>query len=447
MNRALTAAAVAAGMFSTAASGTAHAFCGFYVAKADTKIFNKASQVAIVHDEDKTVMTMSNDFRGDLKDFAIVIPVPTQLEKEQVHIGNKALLDHLDAYSSPRLVEYWDTNPCQQNIGMLEDRMGGAPAAAMAPAPEMKRKAADLGVKIEATYTVGEYDILILAAKQSDGLEIWLKQEGYRLPKGASEVLGSYIKQQMHFFVAKVNLKEQAKTGFTFLRPIQVAYQSPKFMLPIRLGTVNADGPQELFIYTITKAGRVETTNYRTVKLPSDQNVPEYTKNEFGKFYKSMFGTAVKNEKMNAVFTEYTWNMASCDPCAAEPLSQDELAKLGVWWAKDPKNYGQVYLTRLHARYDSDHFPEDLVFQTTSDSSNFQGRYVMQHPFAGWESAKCDAMPAYRKQVHERHEVEAKNLATLTGWALEDIRKKMKIDDETTKANESDKSWYKNLWK
>ena len=66
----------------------------------------------------------------------------------------------------------------------------------------------------------------------------------------------------MRFFVARVNLKEQAKLGFTYLRPLQVAYESPKFMLPIRLGTVNANGPQELFVFALTRgaAWRRRTT-------------------------------------------------------------------------------------------------------------------------------------------------------------------------------------------
>ena len=85
----------------------------------------------------------------------------------------------------------------------------------------------------------------------------------------------------MRFFVAKVNLDEQSKLGFANLRPIQVAYESPKFMLPIRLGTVNADGAQELFVYTLTRKGRVETTNYRTVKLPTGQEIPTYVKADF----------------------------------------------------------------------------------------------------------------------------------------------------------------------
>jgi len=209
-------------------------------------------------------------------------------------------------------------------------------------------------------------------------------------------VLGSYLKQGIHFFVAKVNLKEQAATGYTYLRPIQMAFESPKFMLPIRLGTVNANGTQELFVYTMTKQGRVETTNYKTKKLPSDQNVPEYVKDDFGPFYKAVFGTSVKKAEMKAVFTEYAWDMSWCDPCAADPLSPDELKKLGVFWLENGDGSGgsPVFLTRLHVRYDAAHFPEDLTFQETSDRENFQGRYIMQHPFVGYETSaeKCEAM-------------------------------------------------------
>src|SRR6476646_9069118 len=89
------------------------AFCGFYVAKADSRLFNKASQVVLVRQGDRTVLTMANDFQGEPKEFAVVIPVPTFLKREQIHVGAKALVDHLDAYSAPRLVEYFDRNPCE----------------------------------------------------------------------------------------------------------------------------------------------------------------------------------------------------------------------------------------------------------------------------------------------------------------------------------------------
>src|SRR6478672_9697453 len=221
-------------------------FCGFYVAKADTKLFNRGSQVVLVRDGDRTIMTMANDYQGDPKEFAVVIPVPTVLTRGQIHVGDKALVDHLDAYSAPRLVEYFDSNPCQ--LPMFEAAAAAPPRAMdMRAAQSVREKA--LGVTIEARYTVGEYDILILSAEQSSGLETWLRENGYRVPAGASAVVDSYLKQNMRFFVARVNLQEQAKLGFSYLRPLQIAYESPKFMLPIRLGMVNAQGAQELFVY------------------------------------------------------------------------------------------------------------------------------------------------------------------------------------------------------
>lgn len=440
-----------------AASLAAHAFCGFYVAKADTKLFNKASQVVLVRDEDKTVMTMANDFQGDLKEFAVVIPVPTFLEKEQIHVGDKAVIDHLDAYSAPRLVEYFDYDPCVP----LAPASAAVPRRAMDDMVTKTAREKALGVTVEAQYTVGEYDIVILSAKESDGLETWLKENGYKIPAGAGDVLGSYIKQKVRFFVARVNIEEQVKTGFTYLRPIQIAFNSPKFMLPIRLGTVNADGPQELFIYTLTRKGRVETTNYRTVKLPTGMDVPLFVKKEFGDFYKSMFDEQVKKEDMRVLFTEYAWDMAWCDPCAADPLSAEELRKLGVFWTGDGSGGGprprrsfappgggaqDVFLTRLHVRYDREHFPEDLVFQETGDRTNFQGRYVLRHPWTG--EAKCEAGKRYLESLPKRFDTEAQTLAMLTGWPIDKIRERMKLPGDAPAAEGGEgKKWWQKLWK
>ena len=85
-----------------------HAFCGFYVAKADTDLFNQSSKVVLVRDRNRTILTMANDYRGEPEEFALVVPVPTFIERQQIHVGDRAIIDHLDAYSAPRLVEYHD---------------------------------------------------------------------------------------------------------------------------------------------------------------------------------------------------------------------------------------------------------------------------------------------------------------------------------------------------
>lgn len=421
-------------------SGNALAFCGFYVAKADTRLYNKASKVVMVRDEDRTVITMSNDFQGDVKDFAMVVPVPELLEREQINVTSQALIDHLDAYTAPRLVEYFDEDPCNLRR-MLKMEATNALAPSMVVADAM---AEDLGVTIEASYTVGEYDILILAAEESDGLVQWLTTNGYQLPPGAEAVVGSYLKQGMKFFVAKVNLQEQQALGYTSLRPLQVAFESARFMLPIRLGTLNADGKQDLFVFTLTRTGRVETSNYRTVRLPTDIDIPVFVKDRFDDFYRDMFNRQVDKHQGKTVFLEYAWDMAWCDPCAADPLSAAQLRELGVYWADNSNARSpaqDVFATRLHVRYDAETFPDDLKFIETGDRTNFQGRYVMRHPWSG--AANCEAAKAYYASVEQREADNASRLIRLTGWDKKEVEALL---GATVSVGDDDK-WWRRLWK
>lgn len=505
---------------------SANAFCGFYVAKADSKLFNQASKVVLAYNKGRAVITMANDFQGDAKDFAIVIPVPTSIAREQIHVTSNALIDQLDSYSAPRLVEYFDENPCQM---LREERMKSAPMAAASAMDSAAARAKALGVKIEAQYTVGEYDIAILSAEQSSGLQTYLNENGYKMPAGAERILGSYIKQQMRFFVAKVNLDEQAKLGFSYLRPLQVAYNSPKFMLPIRLGTLNAptpqdlannkpgatvtnarpdtsgphveneaiynDGSQDIILMVLSRNGRVETTNYRTVKIDNDKDVPLFIKDDFAHFYRDMFRRRAKAEG-SAVFLEYAWDMGWCDPCAADPLRPEQLKELGVFWLDEPEQdtsampSGNVnannmiggmmlpngiapkrgpqmvrapmpprggavnaFVTRLHARYNAQTFPEDLMLQETSDRENFQGRYILRHP---WNPGKnpssensCEQAKLYLQSLPTRYAHEAENLARMTGWSINDIREKMAANGQSldnTPTPVEGKDWWKGMW-
>ena len=408
-------------------------FCGFYVSKADGALKNKTSQVILVRDGNRNVITMYNDFKGDTKDFAMVVPVPVVLRKDDIKVVEQGIFQRLNDYSAPRLVEYWDQNPCyayeeSKADMMLSGKVAGVQLNKVAESAVAKKEV----VKIEAKYLVGEYDILILSAKESAGLKTWLNENGYKIPEGAEEVLDPYVKSSLKFFVVKVNEKEKAKLNNNFLRPIQISFTSPKFMLPIRLGMANADGDQDLIVYAFTRKGRIECTNYRNVNIPTDKNVPLFVQNNFGAFYGNLFNHQWKNEDKSVAFLEYAWDVSPqnyyhCDPCIATAPSQQDLVQSGVWWlsGKDWSDYSDVdndeldngsknvHFTRLHFRYNRNSFPQDLMFQVTPNTETFQARYVITHPASG--EFTCDAGKKYLQDLRARRKKELRELSSLTG--------------------------------
>ena len=398
----------------------AWAFCGFYVAKADSKLYNQASQVAIARNGNRNVLTMANDYQGEVKDFAIVVPVPVVLQENQVQVVEPTIMERLDAFSAPRLVEYFDPDPCTP-MWQSEDSGMAPRSAPMASAASPQSNRA-LGVTVESQFTVGEYEIVILSAKESGGLETWLTQNGYRIPAGTRPLLQPYIRQRLKFFVAKVNLQEYEASGYRSLRPLKISFESPRFMLPIRLGMTNAQAAQDLIVYIMSPQGQAEVTNYRTVKVPSDAEVPLFVKDKFSDFYKATFATAYDREGRNVAFLEYAWDMAGCDPCSAEPLTPDELKQAGAFWvaSDQPTN---VFLTRLHVRYTRDRFPEDLMFQTTNNRESFQGRYILRHLFTGQPT--CRSGWDYQRSLPRILEQQAQTLTRLTGWNLRNIREQL----------------------
>jgi hypothetical protein len=423
------------------AAPSAHAFCGFFVGKADATLGNKSSQVIVARHEQKTVISMLNEYRGALAQFALVVPVPVVLQRGQINVGDRKTFERIDAFTAPRLAEYFDPDPCIPQKLRAQQLPASAPADLMFKKENARRDAA-LGVAVEARYTVGEYDIVILSAKESDGLETWLRVNGYRIPAGASRALKPYVQQNMKFFVARVDLAEHAKTGRAWLAPLQFAFESPKFMLPVRLGMLNADGPQDMTVYVLTKQGRVETTNYRTVRMPTDVELPSYVREDFGRTYQAIFDEQVRREKA-AVFTEYFWDMGWCDPCAANPLSAEELRGAGAFWVPPEGSRGgaqPAMVTRLHLRYTRDTLPEDLAFQETADRTPWQVRYVLRTPWQGDENA-CPSAKPYFDQVRERQEREATTLATLTAGDLTAIRTRMNLA-----RRDPPSKWWEALW-
>ena len=396
----------------------AQAFCGFYVGGGDAKLYNNATVVALMRDGTRTVLSMQNNYQGPPENFALVIPVPVILQEKDVKTLPKSIFGRVDQLAAPRLVEYWEQDPCDPYSGSGSGfGRGVAKAGAKREMASDDGGEPDLGVKVEAQFVVGEYEVVILSAEEATGLDAWLRLHDYKIPDGAADVLRPYVASGMKFFVAKVDVKKvkfDAK-GQAMLSPLRFHYDSETFNLPVRLGLLNSSGVQDLLIHIVARQ-RYEVANYKTVPIPTNIEVKKEVKTQFGEFYVALLD-AVLATNPGAVITEYAWQASNCDPCPVDPLSAAELRTLGTDVLPRYRNRArddwslpeEFVLTRLHARYAKDSLGEDLIFKAAkpivggregegpgknergakrSDMNNFQARYIVRHRW--WKKATCE---------------------------------------------------------
>jgi MYXO-CTERM domain-containing protein len=420
-----------------AISAKADAFCGFYVGGGEAKLFNNATNVVLLRDGIRTVLSMQNNYQGPPENFAMVVPVPVVLQKENVKTLPKALFDRVDQIASPRLVEYWEQDPCPPpmggggGFGSGHGRLGGAPMPSVAAKASLESQ-----VKIEAQFVVGEYEIVILSATDALALDTWLRTNKYSIPAGAEPFLRPYVQAGMKFFVAKVDVsKVKIENGMAQLSPIRFHYDTEQFHLPIRLGLINSQGSQDLIVNVLGRNQRYDVANYENVAVPTNIDVADATRNQFASFYTKLFEqTLAKHPR--AVVTEYSWQATTCDPCPTQPLTMAEIMTLGADVAPSmqppPQQPAVVFgggtgapppppppsrrqwmgggsdfvLTRLHVRYTKDALGDDLFLRAAppivggrefvtgaggkleegaqpSGTNNYQARYVIRHPWAG----------------------------------------------------------------
>ncbi len=396
-------------------SATAPAFCGFYLSGADTKLYNNATQVVLMREGTRTVLSMQNNYQGPPSAFAMVVPVPVVLQKENVKTLPANAFDKIDQLDSPRLVEYWEQDPCA--ISAPEEK-NMAFATAGGGGMVNKSKKEDLGVKIEAQFTVGEYEVVVLSAQDSTGLDTWLRREKYSIPAGAQPYLDPYVKAGSKFFVAKIDVKKvkfddsvPGQKGMAALSPLRFHYDSTDFSLPVRLGLINSKDVQDLIVHVLARGQRYEVSNYDNVTIPTNIDVDEKVKGQFATFYAALFDETVKQHPKSVV-TEYSWDASSCDPCPGPALDGADIATFGgdvAQAAEETKKKGRWgggwVVTRLHARYDKNALGADLVFKAAPSiaggreflseggklergskpdgTNNFQGRYAVRHPWTG----------------------------------------------------------------
>jgi hypothetical protein len=391
----------------------ASAFCGFYVSGATADLYNDATRVVMMRHGTKTVLSMQNHYKGPARDFAMIVPVPQVLKKDNVRILKDSLFEKIDRLTAPRLVEYREQDPCSEtrSAGKVYPRITtGVSSKKKRPSSLLEKKKP---VRVEAEFVEGEYEIQILSAETSNSLETWLEQEKYKIPKGAAKLFEPYIQEGMYFFAAKVDAEKVKfdKQGQAQLSPLRFHYDAETFRLPVRLGLINAKGHQDLLVHILAKGRRFEVANRENVTIPTNLVVDEKVEKHFGAFYAALFDATLE-QNPGAAVTEYVWYSTGpgptsgtglrqrpptgikCDPCppaarTSLTLDKTDLYTLGADIVTPPKRGPQRtqpvlqqrirhwrsrqrtpwdprptwVLTRLHLRYTADELEDDLVFE------------------------------------------------------------------------------------
>ncbi len=323
----------------------ASAMPGFIVGHDETPIAVPSTKVIIATHNQHHTLTILPGISSTARDVAMLIPVPSSISAQNIREVSASLFDSIDQLSAPRLREETDPNPCT-----------GAGGALSKTGVEVKSYA--VTTKHIADNT--DYDISILPAADAANLVTWLADKGYKLPPKTDRIIVPYTQRGMAFVLAKA---KRSSMDAEYLKPLQISYDAPKLVLPVRLGLINApaitieapkvkevrvlnaapdmndpktpnpvdifnDGGQSLTLYVVSAGGRVGSQLLRSIPLANarmDTDMPPYVTRDFPAIYNRILNMRVKSEG-NALITEFAGEAA---------LSADVLSAIGVNWLNE----------------------------------------------------------------------------------------------------------------
>jgi hypothetical protein len=180
------------------------------------------------HQETITLQLRLNNVKGGAG--ALVLPVPSAA---QTSLGNRQLIPTLQALILPQtVVRHY----------LFGDPEGGGVGAASAPNP---------GVSVLSEQHLGALDVVQLGATNVAALGGWLAANGFTLSAGVAKGLSSYVAEGWRYVAIKLDLGAAAADGgATGLDPIDVSFDTPKLVYPMRL-SANATDQQSVTLYIL----------------------------------------------------------------------------------------------------------------------------------------------------------------------------------------------------
>lgn len=337
--------------------------------------YSPSAAVFMVRDGTRTVLTIEAAYDGPPVELSVVIPVPQSIGRSQVRTVTGTLFRNLDRRTAPTVRHVWPACRRRPRPRRARASSGGGGGAESAPTVEQIEE--QYAIDIEDEWSVDEYDITLLGAEQSSGLLRYLNDEGLELPPRADEILRAYIEGDFRFVVAKVDPSRANRIGERMmLSPIQLEYDSDELSLPVRLGTLNSPGEQELLLYVLSKDGRYEIANRPNVTAPTDLRLDVRAAGGFAEVYASLMDETFR-QTPNAVVTEFAHTLG-------RRVGRYHVQRFGIPSTRAAEaaeergqRRGRWTLTRLRHRYGKD-VDDDLTLRAAAAPLRLSRRW--RHP-------------------------------------------------------------------
>ncbi len=370
----------------------------------DDKSYAPASAVFLLRDGTRTVMTIEAAYEGPAVELSMVIPVPTSIARENVRTTSGTVFRRLDQRTAPRVRHTWPA--CRARRLRLPMRTASADGLGSGGGgrTEAERVFDDYSVEIEDEWAVDEYDITLLGANESAGLLGFLRERGLALPDETATVLRSDIETGHRFVLARVDPSRANRLGDTMmLSPIQIEYESTELSVPVRLGTLNSPGEQELLLYVLSPDGRYELANRPNGEAPTDIRMRASARGTFAELYNAI-SDEIFRRTPGAAVVEYAHVLG-------RHVRRHEIEPLGFREEPVSARHRDVSrrtwtLTRIRHRYGTD-LSDDLTLRAAPplrltrrwrdpqlrtwarrDQNAFHVQYVVEHSGCADESAQ-----------------------------------------------------------
>ncbi|MCB9631189.1 MAG: DUF2330 domain-containing protein [Sandaracinus sp.] len=326
--------------------------------------YSPASAVVLVRDGRRTVLTIEAAYEGPAVELSMVVPIPSSIAREDVKTITGTAFRRLDGRTAPRVRHVWPS--CRPRRPRMMPSAtadgfgsgGGRAESAAPPTPE------ELGIEIQDEWPVDEYDVTLLGAQESTGLLTFLRQRGLDLPERASNMLRGYIETNHRFVLLRANPGRAQRLGDTMmLSPIQIAFDSDQLVVPVRLGTLNSPGEQELLLYVLSPEGRYVVANRPNVDAPTDLRMRSSARGSFAELYNSITDEVFRRTP-GAAITEYAH-------VVGRHVRRSDVTPFGV---SDDHENRRWTVTRLRHRYGTD-LRDDLVLQAASSPLRMTRRW------------------------------------------------------------------------